>query len=96
MEQALTWLVVLIVIALMFWSLMRENSRMKGRTSQEYERDLARTHKSMMRAGMMELDRLVGNERDKRAAVEYIQDEQGRMTRTGGKSDDAERTEGNE
>ncbi|HSE97427.1 MAG TPA: hypothetical protein VLD57_04100 [Blastocatellia bacterium] len=96
MEQALTWLVVLLVIVLMFWSLMHENSRMKRRTSQEYERDLARTHKSMMRAGMMELDRLVGNERNKRAAVEYIQDEQGGMTRTGGKSDDPERTEGNE
>lgn len=95
-EQAITWIVVLLVIALMFWSLMRENLRLKGRSSQEYERDLARAHKSMMRAGMMELDRLVGNERDKRAAVEYIKDEQGGMTRTGGKSDEPERTEGNE
>ncbi|HWP43492.1 MAG TPA: hypothetical protein VNO14_09680 [Blastocatellia bacterium] len=94
MRDGLTWLVVLIIIALMFWSLAREKSRMKRRTSQEYERDLAHAHKSMLRAGMLELDKLVGNERDKRAAVEYIKDEQGGMTKTGGRSDDLERTEG--
>lgn len=94
MQQGLTWLIALAVIALMFWAIMRENSRLKRRTSEEYERDLARTQSSLMRAGMLELDKFVGNESGKRAAVEYIKDEKGGRTRTGGKADDADRTEG--
>jgi hypothetical protein len=49
-----------------------------------------------MRAGMLELDKLAGNERNKRAAVEYLKDEKEGMTRTGSKGDDANRTEGDE
>jgi hypothetical protein len=46
----------------------------------------------MLRAGMFELDKFVGNEREKRAAVEYIKDEEQGMTKTGGKDDDLDRT----
>ena len=94
MEQAVTWLIALLVVALMFWAIMRENSRIKRRSVEEYERDLARAHKSLLRAGMLELDKFAGNEREKRAAVEYLRDEKGGMTRTGSKGDDADRTEG--
>jgi hypothetical protein len=96
MGEGLTWIVLLLIIALMFWALFRENSRMKRRSIEEYERDLARTQQSLLRAGMLELDKFVGNEREKRAAVEYLKDEKGGMTRTGGRGDDANRTEGDE
>ena len=94
MEQAVTWLIALLVVALMVWAIMRENSRIKRRSVEEYERDLACAHKSLLRAGMLELDKFAGNEREKRAAVEYLRDEKGGMTRTGGEGDDADRTGG--
>ena len=94
MGDALIWLVVLLVIAGVFWSLARESNRQRNRTVEEYERDLANARNSMLRAGMIELDKFVGNEREKRAAVEYIRDENQGMTKTGGKDDDVDRTAG--
>jgi len=96
MEQGITWIVVLLLISLGFWALFRENSRMKRRTVEEYERDVAEARQSLMQAGMLELDKFAGNEREKRAAVEYLKDEKEGMTRTGSKGDDANRTEGAE
>ena len=92
MVEAIAWLVILLLIAAMFWSLIRESNRQKNRTVEEYERDLANSRQSMLRAGMLELDKFVGNEREKRAAVEYIKDEEQGMTKTGGKDDDVDRT----
>jgi hypothetical protein len=92
MGDAVIWLVVLMLIAAVFWSLIRESNRQRNRTVKEYEQDLANTRQSMLRAGMLELDKFVGNEREKRAAVEYIKDEERGMTKTGGKDDDVERT----
>jgi hypothetical protein len=94
MANALTWIVVLLVIAGLFWSLVRESNRQRNRTVEEYERDLADTRSSLLRAGMIELDKFVGNEREKRAAVEYIKDENQGMTKAGGKDDDVDRTAG--
>jgi hypothetical protein len=96
MEQGITWIVVLLIIGLVFWALFRENSRMKRRTVEEYERDVAQARQSLMQAGMLELDKFAGNEREKRAAVEYLKDEKEGMTRTGSKGDDANRTKGDE
>ncbi|HEX8186195.1 MAG TPA: hypothetical protein VF747_15635 [Blastocatellia bacterium] len=92
MGEAVIWLVVLLFIAGAFWSLVRESNRQRNRTVEEYERDLADSRQSMLRAGMLELDKFVGNEREKRAAVEYIKDEEHGMTKSGGKDDDAGRT----
>ena len=92
MEQALYWLIPLALIALLFWSLARERTRLRNRTSQEYERDLANTRSSMLRAGMLELDRFAGEPSQKRAAVEYLKDEEQGMTKAGGKDDDVDRT----
>jgi len=92
MTDALVWLVALAVIALMFWALVRDRQRLKNRTNAEYERDLAEARNSMLRAGMLELDKFLVNEKAKRAAVEMIKDEQQGMTKLGGKSDDPERT----
>lgn len=92
MGNALIWLVVLLMIAGMFWMLIRESNRQRNRTVEEYERDLANTRNSLLRAGMLDLDKFVGNEREKRAAVEYLKDEEHGMTKTGGKDDDVDRT----
>jgi hypothetical protein len=92
MEQALYWLISLALFGLMMWALIRDNNARRRRTVQEFERDVANTKKSLMKAGMLELDMFVGNERSKRAAVEYIKDEEQGMTRTGGKDDNTDRT----
>ena len=92
MMDALVWLVVLGLIALMFWALARDRERLKNRTAEEYERDLAESRNSMLRAGMLELDKFLVNEKEKRAAVEMIKDEAQGMTKSGGKNDDLDRT----
>jgi hypothetical protein len=92
MGDVLIWVVVLLMIAGVFWSLVRESNRKMNRTVEEYERELADNRSSMMRAGMLELDKFVGNEREKRAAVEYISDEKQGMTKTGGKDEGVDRT----
>jgi hypothetical protein len=92
MANALVWLVVLVVIALAFWALIRDQQRLKNRTAAEYERDLAESRNSMLRAGMLELDKFLVNEKEKRAAVEMIKDEEQGMTKSGGKGDDLGRT----
>lgn len=92
MTDALVWLVVLAVIALMFWALVRDRQRLKNRTNAEYERDLAEARNSMLRAGMLEMDKFLVNEKAKRAAVEMIKDQEQGMTKPGGKSDNPDRT----
>ena len=92
MTAAIIWLVALAVIVLAFWALIREQQRLKNRTTAEYERDLADARNSMLRAGMLELDKFLVSEKGKRAAVEMIKDEEQGMTKTGGKNDDLDRT----
>jgi hypothetical protein len=92
MEQLLYWLIPLGLIALMMWALIHENNARRRRTVQEFERDVANAKQSLMRAGMLELDKFVGDQRSKQAAVEYLKDEEQGMTKTGGKDDDADRT----
>ncbi len=93
MLEALPYLIVLALFALMIWSLTREKKQQKSRTAQEYERDLVNHRNSMMRAGMLELDKFVGNVNEKRAAVEFLKDEEQGMTKTGSKGDDKDRTD---
>ena len=92
MTDALVWLVVLAVIALMLWALVRDRERLKNRTAAEYERDLAESRNSMLRAGMLELDKFLVSEKEKRAAVEMIKDEEQGITKTGSKGDGLGRT----
>lgn len=94
MAEGITWIVVLVVIGLVFWMIMRENDRARNRTVEEYERDVSNTKETLMRAGMLELDKFVGNTSEKRAAVEFLKDEEQGMTKTGGKSDDKDKNEG--
>jgi hypothetical protein len=92
-EEATHWLIVLGVIALVFWVLVRDNSRLRNRTRAEYEQDVLNAQSSLLRAGMLELDKFAGETKQKRAAVEYLKDEEQGQTRTGGNDDDADRTE---
>ena len=92
--NAIVWLIAIALIVGMVWALVSEDKRKRNRTAQEYERDVAETRETMLRAGMLELDKFVGNTSGKRAAVEYLKDEEQGMTKTGGKGDDAERTKG--
>jgi|KBSSwiStaDraftv2_1062776.scaffolds.fasta_scaffold559398_2 hypothetical protein len=96
MGEAIAWLVVLALIGLALWSISRENERKRSRSSQEYEREVADARSSMLRAGMLELDKFAGNTNVKRAAVEYLKDEEQGQTKSGGKDDDKDRTEGEE
>lgn len=93
LEQLSYWLIAFAVIGLIVWTLVRENSRARRRTAEEFERDLATTKSSLMRAGLVELDKFFGETRQKQTAVEYLKDEQQGQTRTSGKSDDETRTE---
>jgi hypothetical protein len=96
MEQAIAWLIALALVGVMIWALTKENNRQRNRSSQEYERDIYAARESMMRAGMLELDQFVGEAKGKRAAVEYLKDEEQGQTKTGGKGDDADRTQTSE
>jgi hypothetical protein len=82
------WLIAFGLIALMFWALFRENARLKRRTPEEYEADLANSKASLLRSGLVELDRFLGETKQKTAAVEYLKDEEQGQTKTGGKDDD--------
>ncbi|MEW6212409.1 MAG: hypothetical protein AB1631_29050 [Acidobacteriota bacterium] len=93
MENAIAYLVVFALIGLMFWALIREHDQKRKRSVEEYERDVAEAKESLMRAGMLELDKFVGNVSGKTAAVEYLKDEEQGMTKTGGKDDEDGRTE---
>jgi hypothetical protein len=93
MQEASIWFVVIGLIALMIWGLTHENKRQRNRTTEEFERDAAGSRNALMRAGMLELDRLFGERNQKTAAVERLKDERQGMVKTGGKSDDADRTE---
>jgi hypothetical protein len=94
MADAVGWLVVLLIVVLVFWSLSREGERKRRRSAEEFEREVVESRNSLMRAGMLDLDRFVGDISGKRAAVEYLKDEEQGQTKTGGKADDADRTEG--
>ena len=93
MAQALTWLAVLIAIALVFWTLVRENDRRRERTVEEWEREHAAGQGKMtqfIQAGALGHEGILMSE--KRQAVQYQKDEEQGMTKTGSKGDDADRT----
>jgi hypothetical protein len=93
MAQALTWLVVLIAIGLVFWALVRDNDRRRERTVEEWEREHAAGQGKMtqfIQAGALGLEGILISE--KREAVQYQKDEEQGMTKTGTKGDDADRT----
>ncbi len=93
MYEALAWLIALGLFGLMIWLLIREEGKRRNRTAQEFENDLVEARQSLLRAGMLELDKFVGDTKGKRAAVEYLKDEEEGMHETGSKGDDDERTQ---
>lgn len=97
MSQLINWLVVIGVIALVFWVLVREKDRQRNRTVEEFERDFAAGQGKLaqsVRAGALGLESVLIDE--KREAIAHKKDEEQGMTKTGNKSDDADRTESEE
>ena len=93
MAQALTWFVVLVAIAWVFWTLVRDNDRRRERTIEEWERENAAGRgkaTQFIQAGALGLEGFLISE--KRQAVQYQKDEEQGMTKTGNKGDDADRT----
>jgi len=97
MAQLLTWLVVFLAIALIVWTLVKENDRRRHRTVEEWERENAAGQGKMtqfIQAGALGLEGILISE--KREAKQYQKDEEQGMTKTGSKGDDADRTAVNE
>ncbi len=93
MAQVLTWLVVLLAMALVVWALVHENDRRRQRTVEEWEREHAAGQGKMtqfIQAGALGLEGILISE--KREAKQYQKDEEQGMTKTGSKGDDADRT----
>jgi flagellar biosynthesis/type III secretory pathway M-ring protein FliF/YscJ len=91
--QTIIWLAVFLAIALTIWAIVRENERRRRRTVEEWERDFAAGQGLMnqfMKAGALGLESFLTDER--REAIEFMQDEQQGMTKTGTKGDDEGRT----
>ena len=92
LEQIMPWIIAILIIGLVFWLLIRDNDRMRRRSVEEFERDLQRAPGSVMRGMANEMEKLFVNQ--KRAAIEYVQDEEQGMTKTGSKGDDKDRVSG--
>ena len=92
MVQAIGWVIAIAFVGLMFWALVKDDRKKRNRTAAEYERDLVDSRQSLLRAGLLELDKFVGEATNKRAAVEYLKDEEEGMHKTGSKGDDDQRT----
>ena len=93
MSEFLTWVVVLLAVALVIWVLVRENDSRRQRTVEEWERDNAAGQgklNQLVRAGALGLEGILMSE--KRQAVQHQKDEEQGMTKTGSKGDDADRT----
>ena len=93
MKETVIWLVTLVGIAFVFWTLVRENDRRRKRSVEEFERDFAAGQGKMNQfigAGGLGLESILIGE--KREAIAYKKDEEQGMTRVGDKSDDPDRT----
>jgi hypothetical protein len=89
--ETIAWLVVLAVIAGVFWLLARDRGRARRRTAEEFERELAENRGALLRAGALGLEKVLSDSR--RKAIEYRLDQKSGTTKTGSKGDDAHRTE---
>jgi hypothetical protein len=87
MQELSYWLIALLLIGLMVWALVSENARLRHRTSGEYEAEVANNKASLLRAGLVELDRFLGETKQKTAAVEYLKDQEQGQTQSGGNSE---------
>ena len=93
MTELFMWLVVFLAIALVVWTLVRENDRRQQRTVEDWEREHAAGQGKMnqfIRAGGLGLEGILISE--KREAIQFQKDEEQGMTKTGSKGDDADRT----
>jgi hypothetical protein len=91
--QVTIWLAVILGIVLSFRALVRESDRRRRRTVAEWENEFAAGRGKLaqfVQAGALGLEAILIDE--KREAIEYKQDEQQGMMKTGTKGDDETRT----
>ena len=90
----LAWMIPVLILIGTVVAFSREKERKSRRTEAEYQRDLAESRGSLLSAGVMGFQKVLLTD-EKKAAIEYLQDEEQGATKTGAKGDDKERTEGN-
>ena len=72
MVEAIVWIGAIVLVILMFWALIHEQTRRANRTDEEYQKD-ATGEASLLSQGMMALDQIAFRPQAK-AAIEYRQD----------------------
>jgi hypothetical protein len=72
------WLIAFLLFIGMVWLFSRERQRLKSRSEEEYQQDVDAAGKSLLGAGVLELQKLLQPET--RPGVEYVIDEQKGMT----------------
>jgi hypothetical protein len=86
------WLFAFALIIGMVFLLSREQKRLRSRTEKEYQRDVEAAGKSLLRAGLFELQKTLQPEA--RSAIEFVLDEQKGMAEEKQKSGDSTDAEG--
>lgn len=84
------WLAVFALLGAAFWAIAKESSARTRRTVEQFERDVEQSRGSLLQAAAGGLQKVLSDE--KRAAIEYKQDERSGTTRTGSRGDDEDRT----
>ena len=72
--KVIAWIIGLLIIVILFYSISREQKRIRSRTEEEYQADVEKAGQSLTGAALFELQKTLQPET--RAAVEYMLDEQ--------------------
>lgn len=88
--EIVLWLAVFGLLGAGVWAMIREVGSRSKRTVEEFERDVEQNRGSLIQAAAVGLQKVLSDER--RAAIEYKQDEERGTTRTGSKGDERDRT----
>jgi|SRR5215467_7586940 len=90
----LAWLIPVAIIVGTIVAFSMEKDRKRRRTEAEYQRDLENARGSMLGYRMLGLHEILAK-KETLAAIESVKDQEQGVTKTGSKSDDKDRTEGN-
>jgi len=88
----LAWMIPVLILIGTVVAFSREKDRKRSRTEAEFQKELAESRGSLISAGVMGLQKVLLTD-EKKAAIEYLQDEEQGVTKTGTKGDDKARTD---
>ena len=71
MTEAIIWIGAIVLVILMFWALIHEQTKRAKRTDEEYQEDAPK--RCLVKQGMMALDQIAFRPQAK-AAIEYRKD----------------------